>query len=140
MIGQAQEWFDSYMASVNENMRLSFPFCEKCGRYHWYPKAICPHCHNAEWGWKQVSGEARLFTWTEVQHPFSSDYAVPFTVLILELVEAPDVRVVSNLDPDAKAARLEMGMRMHVTFGKAVAGKGASMPTFAPVGPIVPDA
>ena len=133
MSGQADEWFDTYMAGVDQRRQLSFPFCEQCGKFHWYPKAACPHCRRPGWLWKAVSGDARLFTWTAVRHSFASEFTVPFTVLIVELVESPDIRVVSNLDPDARETRLSAGMRMRATFGKRVARTDASMPTFAPI-------
>jgi uncharacterized OB-fold protein len=132
MNAETQEWLDSYMAGANDRRELSLPWCGQCARHHWYPKVVCPHCQGAGWTWKPVSGEATLFTWTQVMHSFDTDYEVPFTVVIVQPIEAPEVRIVSNLAEGADAARLTAGMRMHVQFGGEVARRGASMPTFAP--------
>ena len=36
--------------------RLSIPRCNACGRHHFYPRELCPHCHSDDLEWTDVSG------------------------------------------------------------------------------------
>ena len=38
--------------------RLMLPWCADCGRTHWYPRALCPHCSSTRLHWKPASGRA----------------------------------------------------------------------------------
>jgi uncharacterized OB-fold protein len=101
--------FAPYWTSLRSG-RLAFPWCNDCGRHHWYPMQRCPHCGSAAIEWSQVSGEGTLYSWTVVRHAFSPDYRdkVPYTVALVEFPDAPGVRLVTQLLHDAVELRCEM--------------------------------
>jgi uncharacterized protein len=83
--------------------RLAFPFCEECHRFHWYPLTRCPHCGSARLTWKPVSNEGVLYSWTVIHHAFNrADSArLPYVVALVDVIDAPGVRLVTNIDHDA---------------------------------------
>ena len=36
--------------------RFVLPWCDDCGRTHWYPRAVCPHCFSVRLSWRPASG------------------------------------------------------------------------------------
>jgi len=97
--------------------RLVFPRCANCARFVWYPRPKCPECGGEHFDWTQVSGKARLFSWTAVQralHPPLKPIA-PYAPVIVEFDEAPGVRLVSRWigsDPSA----LVIGQDVRIVF------------------------
>ena len=75
--------------------------------------AYCPHCHSADTEWLEASGRGHLYTWTTVQHQIHPAYPTPYTIVVVELDDAPEVRLAGQL-PGAPA--LSAGMRMKVRF------------------------
>ncbi len=132
MRDEATDWLDKYNESITRG-ELSLPFCDSCSQYHWYPKSVCPHCQAESWWWKPVSGRGRLFTWTEVHHAFGSDIRVPYTVVMVEPIEAEGIRIVSNLHSAASVRELRIGMIMTVVFDQYGARSKTPMPIFRPM-------
>lgn len=95
---------------------LAIPRCTKCDAWVWYPEPSCQSCGGALL-WQPTSGLGRLFSWAVVQRPFLPAFAemIPFVTALVELVDAPAVRIVSYVvDVDADA--LESGLPLVVTF------------------------
>ncbi len=46
---EAQPYWDG----LKEN-KLMLPKCDDCGKAHFYPRVICPHCHSGRVGQKGV--------------------------------------------------------------------------------------
>ncbi len=61
--------------------------------------------------WRQVAGRGTLYAWTIVEHPTHPAYEVPYTVVLVDLDEAPEVRLAGNLPG---RPTLEVGMPMEV--------------------------
>jgi len=93
--------------------RLSFPRCEDCGRFHWYPMRLCPHCKSPRIAWTAVEGEGTLYSFTIVRYPFTPDYKdkVPYVVALVEFPDAPGVRLITDL-VDVPHERIRIGMRV----------------------------
>jgi uncharacterized OB-fold protein len=104
--------FEPFWSSLRGG-QLSFPRCEHCGRFHWYPKTTCPHCGSSLLKWIPVGGDGVLFSWTTVRHAFTDDYRekIPYVVALVEFEEAPGVRLVSNLVADDLDV-IHIGMRV----------------------------
>ncbi len=69
--------------------RLVVQECRSC-RQLWHPPLPrCPHCHAAGPGWRQVSGDGTIYTYTIVRHPTHYAFAgqVPYILAIVELAE-----------------------------------------------------
>ena len=115
------------------NGQLLVHRCDSCRRWSHPPAASCASCGGALHP-EPVSGEATIFTFTENHQPFHPDVAPPYVVAIVELVEQPDLRLVTNIvngDTDA----LRCGTQVRVLFedhGEVF------VPLFAPVEGAVP--
>ena len=86
--------------------------CEDCGKWVFYPRAICPHCWSTSLDWFETSGRGRLATWTTVHRPGHPGWqpAVPYTIALIELAEGPTMLSHLLISPDA--ARLGMALRV----------------------------
>ena len=73
--------------------------CKSCGAVQWGPEWICHKCHSAEMGWRKVSGRGRLFSWTRSWNPVHPALreACPYIVVVVQLPDADNVRMVGNL-------------------------------------------
>lgn len=95
--------------------RLLIRYCPDCGRYVYYPRAICPHCHSDRLEWREASGEGTIYSFTVSRRPagpaFEDD--VPYVVAIIELEEGP--RMMSNVKTD-DVEKVRIGERVLVAF------------------------
>ena len=88
--------------------------CESCRRFVHPPRANCPDCAEPL-VFTAVSGNATLFTYTVAHQQFHPAVPTPFVIALVELVEQPGLRLVTNLvdcDPDS----LTTGMALRVRF------------------------
>ena len=87
--------------------RLSFPRCDGCGNFCWYPKTLCPHCASDNFTWTQVTGPARLFSYTIVHRALHGPLRAiaPYAPVIVEFADAPHLRLVTRSigDPEKLA-------------------------------------
>ncbi|MGE3621529.1 MAG: Zn-ribbon domain-containing OB-fold protein [Acidimicrobiia bacterium] len=93
---------------------LAFPRCTGCGRFQWYPQAMCPRCRAMDFEWTDVEGTGRVFTFTVVRQAFLPEFAdrLPTTVALVEVGAAPGVRLVTNVltaDRRDAAGRVAVG-------------------------------
>jgi uncharacterized protein len=84
--------------------------CNKCGATLHLPRAYCSHCGSWDTGWRPVTGSGTLYAWTVVEQQFHPAYPTPYTVVLVDLDDAP-VRLAGNLPgrPD-----LTVGQAMEV--------------------------
>ena len=103
--------------------RLLVPRCSSCRAWIWQPRPLCPRCHAADPGWFEVSGAARVVSWTALHPPVLPVWsdATPFVILLVELDDAPGVRMVGQLVDDAGVLLTTNGEAEGVAFGSAVA-------------------
>lgn len=113
-----------------EEKRLVLPRCSSCECRFWYPQVTCPHCASSEWAWRNVKPNGSIFSWTVVHHAFSAGLAeaVPFVVGLVELDDAPDIRIVSNIQT-RRIDELRIGLAVTATFGAPV-GSDHILPIF----------
>jgi len=73
--------------------------CNACGGFQFGPEWICYQCHSFDLGWQQVSGKGRIYSWERVWHPVHPALkdACPYMVVLVELPDAGNVRMVGNL-------------------------------------------
>lgn len=112
--------------------QLLLPRCSGCGRWQWYPTDTGPCCRGAELDWQQLAGTGTVFTFTTVHHAFLPGFAeaTPFTIGLIELDGAEDVRFVGLLDADPVA----IGVRVRVQFVDADGG-ARRLPVFVAENP-----
>ena len=89
--------------------------CNKCGKYHHYPNAMCPYCHSFELEWAKVSGYGKVYSWVICYQAFHPGFAkeVPYVDVTVELDEG--VRMFSRM-VDVKPDEMEIGMPVEVVF------------------------
>lgn len=102
--------------------------CLDCARFHHPPAPLCPHCLSDQVDFAALSGRARIVTYTVNHHQWHSAFPPPYVLAIVELEEAPDVRLTTRLC-HAEIARVAIGMRVRVRFERV---GPAWLPLFEP--------
>lgn len=109
--------------------RLDLPRCDACGRWHFYPRSVCPHCGAGTITWAPVSGRGRVYSATQVQRAPSPAFAesVPYVVAIVALDEGPHLMsTIVGCEP--AAVTIDMPVRVDfLDIGDA------TLPVFRPV-------
>lgn len=54
--------------------------CTDCGKAHWYPRAICPHCFSDKTEWQEASGRGTIYS-VSVMKRAPEVYAVAYVTL-----------------------------------------------------------
>ena len=54
--------------------------CTDCGKAHWYPRAICPHCFSEKTEWREGSGRGTIYS-VSVMKRAPEVYAVAYVTL-----------------------------------------------------------
>ncbi|MER5210150.1 OB-fold domain-containing protein [Streptomyces sp. NPDC002838] len=99
--------------------------CADCGELRFPPRPCCPHCQSFASEWRPVSGQGRIWSYVVPHPPLLPEYAeqAPYNVIVVELAEAPRIRMVGNLVSEAGAAlnsrdprSIRIGAKVHVVF------------------------
>lgn len=99
--------------------------CADCGELRFPPRPCCPHCQSFEARWQRMSGRGRIWSYVRPHPPLLPAYAAqaPYNAIIVELADAPRIRLVGNLvaAPDApldsvEPERLRIGAKVQVAF------------------------
>ncbi|MFJ9867413.1 Zn-ribbon domain-containing OB-fold protein [Streptomyces sp. NPDC101165] len=99
--------------------------CGECGEFRFPPRPCCPHCQSFASEWRAVSGRGRVWSYVLPHPPLLPEYAeqAPYNVVVVELEEAPRIRLVGNLVSRAGAPldsldpqRIRIGGRVQVVF------------------------
>lgn len=102
---------------------LIFRHCKNCNRGVHPPTHYCKHCGSGNTEWRMAQGTGQLFTWTTVMHGVHPAYPAPYTIVVVALSEAPDVRLIGCMQG---AAELHANQPMEVYFTKN--GNGPLLP------------
>jgi uncharacterized OB-fold protein len=113
--------------------RLIVQRCRSCGTWVWQPRPLCPRCHSSDLAWTPVSGDGRVASWTALHPPVLPVWAdkLPFVILLVELDDAPGVRMIGQLVDDAgelvqtngEAEGLQMGAPVSLRWRVDEAGQ-----------------
>ncbi|WP_327729142.1 OB-fold domain-containing protein [Streptomyces sp. NBC_00487] len=107
---------------------LRIQACADCGELRFPPRPCCPHCRSFAAEWRRVTGRGRVWSYVRPHPPLLPDYAeqAPYHVVLVELTDAPRIRLVGNLvtEPGARldsvpVERLRIGARVQVVFTAA---------------------
>ncbi|WP_029039976.1 Zn-ribbon domain-containing OB-fold protein [Cucumibacter marinus] len=104
-----------------EEGRFLIRFCADCEKAHWYPRAICPHCHSAHTEWREGSGEGNIYSYSVMRRA-----ETPYTIAYVRLDEGP-ILMTNIVDSDLEAITVEH--RVRLAWGHKVDGQ--TMPMFA---------
>ncbi len=102
--------------------RLLIKCCRACARFHWYPRAVCPHCMSGETEWVEAKGDGTIYSFSVMERA-----EVPYAIAYVELAEG--VRMMTNI-VDCPFAGIRIGQAVRVRF--APTEGGGRLPVFAP--------
>jgi hypothetical protein len=82
--------------------RLVVQRCDSCEAWVWQPRPLCPRCHGESLTWQKIEGAAKVVSWTALHPPVLPVWAdkLPFVILLVELDDAPGVRMIGQLVDD----------------------------------------
>lgn len=100
---------------------LRLPKCRDCGKFHFYPRTLCPHCGSVNLEWKNCSGRGVVYSYTVVHRAPSPAFEadVPYVVAVIALEEGP--HLMSSI-VNVPADRVRVGENVRVTFRNAGSG------------------
>lgn len=115
---------------------LRLPRCVACGRFDWYPTALCAECGGRDIVWTTLSGRARLFSWAVVHRVLHKPLAPlgRYISAIVTIEEDERTRFVTRL-VDADGLTLRPGLPLVARFldaGYPAVRTGITVPLFAP--------
>jgi uncharacterized OB-fold protein len=102
-----------------------------CGELRFPPRPCCQYCQSFDSEWRLMSGRGRIWSYVIPHPPLLPAYAeqLPYNVVVVELAEAPRIRLVGNLvsAPDAplnsvEPGKLRIGAPVRVVFAEVAAG------------------
>ena len=73
--------------------------CNSCRTWQWGPEWICNACLGSDIDWTRTPAKGRIFSWERAwhpSHPALKDHG-PYLIVLVELPEAGNVRVIGNL-------------------------------------------
>jgi uncharacterized OB-fold protein len=106
--------------------------CDDCGSVLHVPRMYCRHCRSWNGRWQPIGGSATLYSWTVVVHQVHPAYPTPYTVVLVDLDEAPGTHLVGQAPG---APELHAGMPMELWFEElgSVDGRPTVVPNWRPV-------
>ncbi|MCX4973605.1 Zn-ribbon domain-containing OB-fold protein [Streptomyces sp. NBC_00620] len=116
---------------------LRIQACADCGELRFPPRPCCPHCHSFASEWRKMSGRGRVWSYVVPHPPLLPAYAAqaPYNAIVVELAEAPRIRLVGNLvsGPGAPlnsvaVERIRIGARVQAVFTEVTDLAGVSVP------------
>jgi len=110
---------EAFVAAAREG-RFVLRGCDDCGRTHWYPRAVCPHCMSANTQWKPAGGRGTVYSYSTMQR-----VDPPYTLAYVTLDEGPTM--LTNL---VGAGPWRIGMKVQVRFEPS--DDGTPVPVFVP--------
>lgn len=87
--------------------------CNACAAVLHLPKAYCHRCGSWDTSWHDVRPEGRVYTWTTTHRELRSGFTPPYTVILVELADAPEARLVGYLPGEPE---LSIGMPVVARF------------------------
>jgi uncharacterized OB-fold protein len=102
--------------------KFLIPQCGGCGKSHWYPRGICPHCFSQDLSWKQASGNGRIYSFSVMKRA-----EVPYCIAYVTVDEGPTM-MTNIVDCDLDV--LKIGQPVRVRFVPTEGGP--PMPMFTP--------
>lgn len=113
-----QEYWDG----LNQE-KLLLKSCLDCGKAHFFPRQLCPHCHSDRLEWITASGRGRIYSFTA-----TVSASPPYIFAMVTLAEGPTM--ITNI-VDASPDQLKIDQDVEVTFMRDQAGK-QNYPVFRP--------
>jgi uncharacterized OB-fold protein len=104
---------------------LVLQHCQHCDHTLFYPRTHCDACQSDQLVWQPVSGAGMIASYTVVRRGVSADFAAPYVIALIDLVEGP--RMMSQII-DADPEALAVGLSVSVDF--AAWSEDITLPVF----------
>lgn len=101
---------------------LLLKHCVDCGKFHYYPRTICPLCGSSNTQWHRAAGTGTIFSCSVLRRT-----AQPYCLAYVEIDEGPVI--LSNI-VDVELDTVSIGQRVRVTFKSSASGQ--NVPMFTP--------
>ena len=105
-----------------KNGKLLVKTCKACGKLHYYPRTICPHCLNSDTDWVEASGKGTIYTYSVMRRT-----ETPYVIAYVTLEEG--VTMLSNI-VECDVDDVAVGQTVEVVFRDTEGGH--SLPVFRP--------
>lgn len=89
--------------------------CDDCGKVLHLPRAYCSGCGGWNTSWTPVAPTGTLYSYTVTERELRAGFEPPYTVVVVELDEAPGARLFGHLPGRPE---LEIGMPMRARFDR----------------------
>ena len=76
---------------------LAIQLCSKCHQPIHLPRPQCPRCGSTDTSWREVEPAATVYSWAVVRHGVHPTFPVPYTLVLVELRQYPQVRLLTAL-------------------------------------------
>lgn len=108
--GEERAWFE---AAAEE--RLLIQRCGACDAAVFFPRSVCPVCHDDALEWVDAAGIGTVYSYTVLHRAGKPGWEadVPYVVALIELEEGP--RMMGNL-LNVEPAAVHIGMPVRVIF------------------------
>jgi uncharacterized OB-fold protein len=108
--------------------RLMLRHCNQCGRTHFMPRHLCPHCWSDDLEWTESKGLGTVQSFSVVRRAPTEAFGqqTPYVVALIDLDEG--TRMFTNIVGN-NALEVRIGDRVTVTFEER--GDGAMLPQFS---------
>ncbi|HMS58328.1 MAG TPA: OB-fold domain-containing protein [Tepidiformaceae bacterium] len=99
MPAASPDGLDQRFWDATKQHELMVQRCASCQTFQFGPEWLCHKCHSFDLEWHKVSGRGRIYSWERVWHPVHPALkgACPYLVVLVELPDAGNVRMVGNL-------------------------------------------
>ena len=104
--------------------RLVIKRCNGCGRAHFFPRAICPHCFSDDTAWVAAAGTGEIYTYSVSRRGVPTPFALAYVTL------DEGVTMMTNI-VDCDLDALAIGMKVRAVFKTTV--DGPPIPMFTPL-------
>lgn len=75
-----------FWAAVDRG-QLVRPVCRRCGRSHFRPQVLCPHCQSSDWAYEPSTGRGQVYSHTTIHRAPDPTFDPPYVVADVELEE-----------------------------------------------------
>ena len=103
--------------------KLIVKTCKSCGKLHYYPRTICPHCLSNDTDWVEASGRGSIYTYSVMRRT-----EIPYVIAYVTLEEG--VTMLSNI-VECDVDDVTVGQAVEVVFRDTEGG--LALPVFRPV-------
>ncbi|CAN7781813.1 Zn-ribbon domain-containing OB-fold protein [Cupriavidus necator] len=100
--------------------------CQDCGRAHYFPRVVCPHCHSDALEWFESSGAGVIYTYTVARRPAGPAFKAetPYVVVLVDLDDGPRMMARVLEPPDS----VRIGQRVEMVFDDVT--EAVTLPSF----------